>query len=512
MKKGMKYLIVLVLCVVGLSLFVACSNNDTAPAAVPTPAAPVTPAATPTPTPVAELPPAEPAAQGFPDLGGRVIRIAQVVGGNTGTLGPLSEDSEFFEPDPESGGYYISRLMVENRRRVEEAFNIVIEPIRTRSWSSTENITTARLAGELFADIIECSPTPTFTNMARGYIYPLDVLAERLHAVRPDVVLDVMTTQHTAWQWLQYGGHFWTMGRALPPMNIWGVNINLDIIDSIGAPNPVDLFNNGQWTWDAMRNIMEMATMDTDGDGVIDQWGLSGSGNEILRYFLVANDAYMIDPNTFQLGHNSPNGMQAMEFVYDIFANGWWMPGDPEAEHPARGSGPNNLAFGQNRTALAITRGGDLSRAISEGVNADWVPMPAGPMNTSGFIMDDPPRDGFQIVVGAEDPHYLLWILDELWSWSRDDWYELAFQGDHGWARGWAPNEDTVERIAVAATNNRRTDMGHLTGITGGLHNNLVQAWQEGTMTVAQAFEYFRPEFQTRVDEFFGVNFTPWAR
>ena len=36
-----------------------------------------------------------------------------------------------------------------------------------------------------------------------------------------------------------------------------------------------ELYQNGQWTWETLERIAQRATRDTDGDGVIDQWGFA---------------------------------------------------------------------------------------------------------------------------------------------------------------------------------------------------------------------------------------------
>ena len=505
--KGKMFFKVAALLIIAVLVFAACTGGagqETTTTTAP-PVATTAPGATTVPqtTLPGDLPEPQAAAPEFPDLGGRVVRISTINAGINGFLGPLTPDAEFVAPNPEDAHYHRVGLQYNNRLRVEEAFNIVIEPILMSGGSSHERVSLAVLAGEIFADIVEDTPPQNFRNMINGYIYSINDLAELL----PGVDLDILTTQHTSWPHLEIWGHIWAMGRPLPVMNNSGVLVNLDIIEAFGAPNPVELYERGEWTWDAMRQIMEMTTADTTGDGNIDTWGVSGNLNDAIRHLMAANDAWMVDPDTLTLGHPTPAGMQALDFVYEIMMN-WWMPGDFGDASPARGSTPNNFAFAQGRTALAIaTTSATLNNMITrdglEG-NVTWVAHPKGPNNTSGHTSCNAPRHGSTVHIGTEDPHYLLWILDQLWAWPGDEWYELEFQADLEWARRFMPDEAGVQRIFREGIYGVRVDLGQLAGLMGGFHNNMVESWWNGSMTVAQSVEYWRQDRQEAINVAFG--------
>ena len=508
--RSKRILTVLALLIVAALVFAACTGNGGG-TVDPTTTTPVTTTTTTTQpdATVPELPP-EPT---FPDMGGRVVRISSGANSNFGFMGRLNEDSTFYVPHPETtSDFHRLTLQYENRVRVEEAFNIVIEPIAMGGGDAFTRMTTARLAGEIYADGMNMTTRATIDSMLNDYIYPL----ERLAAMLP-VELDLFTNNFWAWPCMVHAGYTWNMARPLPPMNNQGIFVNLDIIETFGAPNPVELFERGQWTWDAMREIMEMTTADTTGDGNIDTWGISGNMNDGIRHFLVANDAYVVNPETFQLAYDSPEALAALQFIYDIFANGWFMPGDPAAESPARGGGENTLSFGLGRSALGMaTTPGNINNQIGAGFDANlsWVPFPLGPNNTSGLTGENGGRGGAGVLRGVEEPQYILWILDELFAWPGDEWFEVENQADVEWARRFMPDEASVQRLFNAGINERvsvpgrdaqaRVCIGYRAGILGSFHQNMVEYWFRGEMTVSQAVEFWRGDRQAALDEFFG--------
>ncbi len=52
------------------------------------------------------------------------------------------------------------------------------------------------------------------------------------------------------------------------------VSFNKTIFEDNGLENPLELQEKGQWTWEKFIECMDLLTVDMDGDGIIDQWGL----------------------------------------------------------------------------------------------------------------------------------------------------------------------------------------------------------------------------------------------
>ena len=54
-----------------------------------------------------------------------------------------------------------------------------------------------------------------------------------------------------------------------------GVFWNMELFEELGLPNLQELYEAGEWTYDAMKEIALQITADTDGDGETDRFGVS---------------------------------------------------------------------------------------------------------------------------------------------------------------------------------------------------------------------------------------------
>lgn len=62
------------------------------------------------------------------------------------------------------------------------------------------------------------------------------------------------------------------------------VVFNRDLIEAEGLEDPYELYANGEWTFEKMTEMARKATRDTDGDGIVDQWGLSDTDPKNFIY------------------------------------------------------------------------------------------------------------------------------------------------------------------------------------------------------------------------------------
>ena len=56
-----------------------------------------------------------------------------------------------------------------------------------------------------------------------------------------------------------------------------------------------ELAKNGEWTWAKFEEYMEKVQKDTDGDGIIDIWALTGNGDRLFRGCVYGNGATLFD-------------------------------------------------------------------------------------------------------------------------------------------------------------------------------------------------------------------------
>lgn len=128
---------------------------------------------------------------------------------------------------------------------------------------------------------------------------------------------------------------------------------NQDILDSIGETAPE--------TWEDFYRICEKATQDTDGDGVIDQYGYAvglNSGSMSNLYMLnsyiysllwqAGGDIYTDDLS--EVAFNNEAGVEAIEFFKSL------QPFMPENAMSLSGTDAFSTVFAEGKAAFGVTR------------------------------------------------------------------------------------------------------------------------------------------------------------
>lgn len=59
---------------------------------------------------------------------------------------------------------------------------------------------------------------------------------------------------------------------------------NKDLLEAEGLDDPYELYENDEWTFEKISEMAAQATRDTDGDGIVDQWGLNDQDPKNLVY------------------------------------------------------------------------------------------------------------------------------------------------------------------------------------------------------------------------------------
>lgn len=159
--------------------------------------------------------------------------------------------------------------------RLEEAkklFNIGEIEIITVGWDEVGEFALNRyLSGDSQWDIWRLPHEHFFTLATRGAIYPVsDILPESYFEALPPITREKN-------QRLAYDGKLLHFSAGVPddyghaPFAV----VNLDIFERENLPDPFELYENNEWNWENVEAIAKAATRDTDGDGVVDQWGFS---------------------------------------------------------------------------------------------------------------------------------------------------------------------------------------------------------------------------------------------
>jgi len=97
---------------------------------------------------------------------------------------------------------------------------------------------------------------------------------------------------------------------------------NKTLINKLGFPDPSELQEKNQWTWDEFLSIAKKATADTNNDGSTDRWGIIDMNyTSLYTNFIYSNGGGYIEESNSKFAPylNTPATKEAMEFVTDLY-------------------------------------------------------------------------------------------------------------------------------------------------------------------------------------------------
>jgi len=233
----------------------------------------------------------EPEEQSY-DFGGRTFRTAA-----------------WWDSEPKEGTSQSADELIARIRELSEKYNCKLEYLNIPWDQYLERVTSTTLAGDPFADYFYISSSWFWpTLVTGGMLYPLDDLG----------IFDFNDPK-----WNQqvislgtYEGKKYaiTTGRPEPRAVFF---FNKTLFDREGIPYLYDLQKNKQWNWDKMLEIAKKTTKDLDGDGVIDQWGVTGDIGWSLVYTNGAQ-AVKYENGKYVVGLTDSAALEALQFWQDL--------------------------------------------------------------------------------------------------------------------------------------------------------------------------------------------------
>ncbi len=172
---------------------------------------------------------------------------------------------------------------------------------------------------------------------------------------------------------------------------------NKRLVEQTGLEDPAELQARGEWTWDTFKQYLEETTLDTDGDGVTDVYGLVNTGDFPIALFSSTGETH-IEYQAGQFVNNikSQKVQDAANFLYNIGNNGekLMLLGDPVADFLA-----GKAAFVYTNDYRGYVDYGKLWDTDGIGV----VPMPVYP-NGDGKQYQAALNDNLWLMKGAQNP------------------------------------------------------------------------------------------------------------
>lgn len=226
------------------------------------------------------------------DLGGRTVRM-----------------SAWWDLEPVPGGDALTDQLIDRYAQMEEDYNFTFEYLNIPFDDYQRLYITNAMAGDSIADIAVVEYSWLYPNLAMNN-FAADV--SELEAF--DFSEEKWNQDYLDMSTFDGKTYGFDVGRTYPVgIMFW----NKTMFEREGLPSLYDDFFNDEWTWDKMLEYAEALTQDTDGDGVTDQWGLSGT--ILLDAFPFSNGGQVVDmsdpmnPRYDLLSDNALEGLQALQ-------------------------------------------------------------------------------------------------------------------------------------------------------------------------------------------------------
>ena len=196
----------------------------------------------------------------------------------------------------------------------EEAYDMEYD-MDTCAWDEREMKWIAAFVGGTSYDVLTRVNFPTV--VIKGLLEPLD---------------EYLPIEDERYFITEYGwdGHVYGMKAKSTNYTyrdageLYGVWFNKDLFEDNGVETPLELYEKGEWTIDAMIDLAEELTFDSDRDGANDYFGWRGDAPEM---FTIGNGAKTIEidrtgksGNAIELVWNNPAYIRGLENLIDIKA------------------------------------------------------------------------------------------------------------------------------------------------------------------------------------------------
>ncbi|MEJ6949733.1 ABC transporter substrate-binding protein [Natronospora cellulosivora (SeqCode)] len=180
---------------------------------------------------------------------------------------------------------------------------------------------------------------------------------------------------------------------------------NKEIFDSEGLTPLDEIYESGNWTWDAMEELAIAATTDTSGDGIIDQWGLSDIDPIPFAFTNGARPVVSDNDGNFVFGYTDEAAYAAIskvrEWLHEMdISHGDWQ----------------HLEFFAGDVAMAVMGAWQINDDAFGAIEFDYgiVPLPMGP-NMDHHVFPSGDADNVFVPINATDPKGLAALHNFLW-------------------------------------------------------------------------------------------------
>lgn len=267
---------------------------------------------------------------------------------------------------------------------VEEFYNVKLEMI----WTGQHNVDDAvqmMMAGDP-VDIVRFEGSPMLTLISLNLLRPLeDVWNDEI--IDQTDLPDFVKYEYKVGNALgSYGNHIYATQAFDRVDGPYGAGMtffwNKSMFEREGIESLYDIVERGEWNWEKLHEIARILTKDTDGDGVIDQFGLGKRLTLRNGYnLLVANGGALtrLVDGKVVAAINEPAAIETANFIRQLVEEGLTTWSKPDAAG-------DEIEFQQGNIGLHFGTGADYFRGVEswwkpDQMQDEWgiAPWPLGP-------------------------------------------------------------------------------------------------------------------------------------
>ena len=389
------------------------------------------------------------------------------------------------------------------REWVEQEFNVKIEFSERNFGTFADDLRASVLNGDPIVDIFRNAGIGETMQFARAnVILPVD-------DVLPADYFDRIPSfsRNYAEVMGSYDGKIYGVNMNHDAIFL-GVVFNKTLLEREGLPSPYDLMDAGVWDFDAFKEIALKATRDANGDGEIDQWGLTfGQWGHPEPYvlqrqaiwFAMANGASLVEEQGGGTGFalNDSRTVEAVDLLAELHAAG-----------AIRGASYDQVQlFFENNVAMGVIDANWMEHFVNPEKMSEpvgLVPLPMGPQ-ADAHIYPRVIGETFLIPRSSElDPAAVIEVFSALYKamspYADVDQVEADYYDR--WDTQFAGDEQTSQFLRDAEANQvliRRSEM-----ITNDGYDLLLEALGKaiaGEVSASAALTEVTPAIQALVDD-----------
>jgi len=379
----------------------------------------------------------------------------------------------------------------------EELFNVKLEfPPGVHYQEFATECITRLMAGESGYDIwlYPSNAIAYYELVSNWALLPIDLI------VGDDYFDSLSPLGRTSCRTLDYRGRTYGFDaeaethypQDFPTIN-WNTFVffyNKELFEDEGLDDPYDLFVEGEWTWEKAGELARQLTRDTDGDGEVDQWGIS-------------NIAWYWPIGPFILSNGTAPVVEDEEgnYVYNMDD----IAVEDAIEQVLRWADEDRVMNGSRQEFVDGQLGlyMDLlwqSPGIMGQVDytVGWVPIPKGPRADDYAY----PLQQVRVAVlpaNSEKPEALMALHEFLWR----DYVDVAAERLMGWAQTCFPERRYGEMALNTAIewDGEMILASNATPAISSAFQELYSSIMSGEKSYAQAVDEAEPKIQSMIDE-----------